>query len=177
MIRTTALDKPAPHMFFSTGQTRRMHLRPATPEDAEAISAAWASSVREICMPAYPQNKIAKLEDWIREKTPTRVRNMIALEDFFLVAEEEERIAGFVCATFSLNAFALFVDPNFTRRGVGSSLFRCMERAAAAAGVKELFFHSSLNAVDFYRKMGASVAGAREEEPLPHVPMRKPLSS
>lgn len=176
MIRTTALNKSVPHMFFSTGQTRQLHFRPATEEDAEAIAAVWRRSVLELCAPAYPPEDLPLLEEWIKDKTPERVRDMIALEEFFLVAEEEERIGGFICATFSMNTFALFVDPEFALRGVGSSLFRCMERAAAAAGIRELFFHSSLNAAEFYRKMGCVDAGARVEKPVPQIPMRKRLS-
>ena len=146
-----------------------MRLRTAQLADAEAIAALWRASIRITCAPAYGYDE-AVIGPWAESKTAQTVAELIACEEFFLVA-------GFLCGSFALNTFALFVDPVRQHSGVGSRLFRCYENLARASGQRELSFHSSLNAVPFYEKQGAVIAGEPVTEPRPCIPMRKVITT
>lgn len=152
-----------------------MRLRTAQLADAEAIAALWRASIRITCAPAYGYDE-AVLAPWAADKTPQTVAELIACEEFFLVADEGGTITGFLCGSFSLNTFALFVDPVHQHGGIGSRLFRCYENLARSSGLSELFFHSSLNAVPFYEKQGAVIAGDVITQPRPCIPMRKVIT-
>lgn len=152
-----------------------MRLRGAKETDADALALLWQASIRELCAPAYQYNE-ALLAPWADAKTPECVRELIRIEEFFIVAEEREKLQGFICGTFALSTFALFVAPDSIRNGVGTRLFRCYENLAKACGKKVLAFYSSLNAVPFYEKMGAEVCGDMIYRPRPCLPMRKELS-
>lgn len=153
-----------------------MRLRTAQNSDAEAIAAIWRAAIRITCAPAYGFDETI-LSPWADDKTPERIRELIALEEFFLVADDAGSVRGFICGTFALNTFALFVAPDAQRCGTGSRLFRCYERMAEAAGETQLIFHSSLNAVSFYQRMGAEIDGPVLQHPRPCIPMRKILKN
>lgn len=153
-----------------------MRLRTAQLADAEAIAALWRASIRLICAPAYGYDETI-IAPWAESKTAQTVAELIACEEFFLVADDHGTITGFLCGSFALNTFALFVDPAYQQKGIGTRLFRCYENLARVSGVRELFFHSSLNAVRFYQRQGAVVAGEPVTEPRPCIPMRKVIQS
>ncbi|MBO5762251.1 MAG: GNAT family N-acetyltransferase [Lentisphaeria bacterium] len=152
-----------------------MRLRAALLADAEAIAALWRASIRITCAPAYGFDETV-IGPWADGKTAQTVAELIACEEFFLVADDNGTITGFLCGSFALNTFALFVDPAHLQRGIGSRLFRCYENLARISGRQELLFHSSLNAVPFYQKQGAVIAGDPVSAPRPCVPMRKVIS-
>lgn len=151
-----------------------MHLRSAGEPDAVAVSEVWRSSIRTICAPAYRFDE-SVLVPWADSKTPECVSELIRCEEFFVVAEEFSKICGFFCATFDLGSFALYVAPECQGQGIGSRLFRCYENLARASDRKVLSFHSTLNAVTFYQKLGAVISGEPLSKPRPCIPMRKEL--
>lgn len=151
-----------------------MRLRPAVLEDAESVAALWRASIRGVCAPAYRFDE-AVLTPWVDSKTPECVASLIRCEEFFLVAADADGIAGFICGTFALGTFALYVHPDRQRRGVGSRLFRAYENLARASGFRTISFHSTLNAVTFYQKMGARIDGGEIAGPRPAIPMRKEI--
>ncbi len=149
-----------------------MRLRSAQISDAEAVAAIWRASIRITCAPAYGFNK-ELLHSWADSKTPEKTALLIRSEEFFMVAEDSAGICGFFCATFALGTFALFVKPACQRQGVGTRLFRCCLRLFAVQTGKTFFcFHSSLNAVPFYQRQGAVIAGEPVLEPYPCIPMK-----
>ncbi len=148
-----------------------MRLRSAQISDAEAVAAVWRASIRITCAPAYGFDE-ELLHSWADSKTPEKTALLIRSEEFFMVAEDSTGICGFFCATFALGTFALFVKPECQRQGVGARLFRCCLRLFAAQTGEAVFrFHSSLNAVPFYQRQGAVIAGETEPEPYPCIPM------
>ena len=77
---------------------------------------------------------------------------------------------------------AIFVDPAWARRGLGSLILRHCEDAAQAAGFRELEMGSTLTGVPLYTLKGYRETG-RVDVPLPNgevlqvVRMRKPLGA
>ena len=71
------------------------------------------------------------------------------------MAESTGAIIGFGFLDSQMRAIeALFVEPRFARRGVGSAILASLESAARHAGVRRLMLSSSLNAVNFYEATG-----------------------
>ncbi len=149
-----------------------LRLRTAQICDAEAVAALWHASLRITCAPAYGYDEML-LSEWADSKTAENVAALIHAEDIFMVAERENRICGFFCASFDLGTFALFVDPAYQGQGIGTRLFRCCLKCyqTMTESCSVFRFHSSLNAVTFYRKLGAKIAGDTVSLPYPCVPM------
>ncbi len=59
---------------------------------------------------------------------------------------------------------AVFVDPQFGRRGIGSQVLQALEELARKQGLTVLIVDASLNAVEFYVR-----AGYRQAEPTVQV--------
>ena len=49
---------------------------------------------------------------------------------------------------------AVFVKPEYARRGVAREVMQVLEQTAKQAGIKKLRLSSTLNAVPFYKAMG-----------------------
>ena len=73
------------------------------------------------------------------------------------VAKEEGQIAGFAIVDFALNnVWALFVDPDFEAKGLGSALHDEMLRSAKAKGVSSIWLTTAphTRAAEFYTRKG-----------------------
>lgn len=98
--------------------------------------------------PDYPpsvieyQLQIHYTIDWIRKQMHSR---------YFIVTLIEGNVVG----TGSLDGNeikAVFVDPNYQRRGVGQAMMEELEEYARTMGLKEVMLKSSITAYDFYKK-------------------------
>ena len=71
----------------------------------------------------------------------------------------------------------LAVEVELRRRGVGSALLREAERAAAAAGSRQISLHAQLPALSLYERDGYRQRGGQfVEEGIAHVSMEKPIA-
>ena len=104
----------------------------------------------------------------------------IAASDFF-VGTDGERVVGFSeYDPETRELAAVYVHPDFERRGLGRALLEAAEAAAHARGVDSLHLRASLNAVSFYQRAGYVVERAgsvtlRSGSELRCVFMRKTL--
>ena len=123
-------------------------LRPATTLDAEAIHELHLNSVRALCASSYEPGIIV---GWLKDRTPAGYLRGIA-EGAIFIAEVQSRIVGFSEAAPG-EVVAVFVDPQWSRKGVGTAL---LSRAlSAAAGTpRPVRLESTLNAVSFYERRG-----------------------
>jgi N-acetylglutamate synthase-like GNAT family acetyltransferase len=153
--------------------------RRATTDDAAAIAELVVYSIREICGPAYRNNKrIIGL--WCADKTPHNLAQTIDSQDnYTVVGVMEGRIVG-VGLLHKYGEIALcYVQPGYLSYGVGKGLLANMERKAKDLGLKTLILKSSLNAVSFYQQHGY-IEDGRKEMFLGEIrfqPMRKVLST
>jgi putative acetyltransferase len=125
-------------------------IRPATPADAEALSALHKASVRALCLGAYTADEI---EAWLREREPQGFRHaMTDGGETMLVAEHDGAVVGF--ASIKGTALhGLYVDPT-TGRGAGRVLLLAVEDEVRRRGASVLSLQATLNAVPFYRQHG-----------------------
>jgi putative acetyltransferase len=126
-------------------------IRRAGLADKEAIWRVHTAAIRETCKSHYTQEEI---EAWAGARKPESYGLSINTGDFF-VAEENRVVAGFGHLNREKGEIeAVYVRPNFERRGIGSKILRTLEDAARAHGLTSLHLSSSLNAVGFYERAG-----------------------
>lgn len=125
-----------------------MSLRPATALDAEAIHELHSRSVRALCSSSYEPGII---EGWLKNRNRAGYLRGISAGATF-VAEAESKIIGF-CEAVPGEVIAVFVDPQSSRKGVGTALlWRALDVAARTPCSVRL--ESTLNAVPFYERFG-----------------------
>ena len=126
-------------------------LRRANLEDASAVHRVHMASIRGLALEKYSAEQV---EAWCGGRTPENYHSPIT-EQFVLVAEQEGRVVGFAQLDAKrATVVAVYVEPGFTRRGVGLKLLRALEEQALSVGLSELSLQASLNAVEFYASAG-----------------------
>jgi GNAT superfamily N-acetyltransferase len=132
----------------------RVTIRPATPSDAEALTALALAGKRHW---GYPE---AWLEAWrgILTKTP----NYVAANVVYCAEDETGQLVGYYALErdgSKLRLEDLFLAPSQIGQGLGRQLFEHAVEAARALGVHELLIESDPNAEGFYLRMGAQRVG------------------
>jgi hypothetical protein len=117
---------------------------------------------------AHTHYGIEILKAWSPGASPDRIqfaeKEMEDEQIVFFVAELANTIEGFGIAIPKLNEFrALYVRPG-TMKGIGRIICEAILKDSKIAACSYLDFDSSLNAVGFYKKMGA-----REIDTTNHV--------
>ena len=127
-------------------------IRPATPDDADALCDLHVRSIRVLCAADYTPEQI---EAWCRPKSPEKYRKAMTegAETMFVAAADDGSLAGFA-AFKGDELYGLYVGPDSIRRGVGRRLLETLEAAARRAGTAQLRFRSTLTAVPFYVRCG-----------------------
>lgn len=122
-------------------------LRPAIPEDLQAICVLHEESVRSLCADHYPPEQIGA---WIGHMSREFWDAMI--QQGLLVIEYQGRLAGMAHLDDGKGTLrALFVHPDFSRRKIGSELMMILESEAYAARQPRLTAYVPFNAVPFFR--------------------------
>jgi GNAT superfamily N-acetyltransferase len=148
-----------------------MHIRPATPRDAEAISALIMRLSPTFTL--HPDGQGA--EKFFAGVTPEAIQEYLALPEYaYRVAEEEGALAGVVGVRGNSHLFHLFVDPAHQGRGLSRRLWKmAMDTAIRAGNPGEFTVNSSLYAVPVYERYGFVPTGPRVEmHGIAFVPMK-----
>jgi GNAT superfamily N-acetyltransferase len=89
----------------------------------------------------------------------------------FQVIEADGAVRGFYALSkvspTAMELDALFVDPGYLGRGLGSSLLAHARAACAAAGMERLVIQADPNAAQFYERAGALEIGERPSDSIP----------
>jgi putative acetyltransferase len=127
-------------------------IRPATPDDAEAMCDLHIRSIRVLCATDYTPEQI---EAWAGRKKPELYsRAMTEGGETMFVALDEHGVMLGMASFKDTEIYCLYVAPGAARRGVGSELLDAMETAMRANGVAEVEFRSTLTALTFYERRG-----------------------
>ncbi len=135
----------------------KAHIRPATASDAEGIIGVHYAAVQETA--AYPPDVIANWSPPPSEARFEHIRRAIDSGDALLViAEVDSAVVGFGSVVPDQNELrAVYVHPDFGRRGIGSLILNQLERLAVERGVNHLALDASINSEAFYRQHGYEV--------------------
>lgn len=149
-----------------------MHIRAAQPEDAQAMAALRAASIRELCSADHHDDPAA-IADWIGQ--PDKFVRLLERSDLHLVVAEIEGqlvgLGGVSGDTVTLN----YVHPDYRFRGVSKGLMQAVEALLKGAGTVTGRLASSVTAVRFYHSIGWVDAGAFDADT--GQPMIKRLQS
>ena len=148
--RGKSLSFVSHHMTFS--------VRPALPEDAEAACNAVRTSIEECCAADHEGEK-ARLDAWLKNKSPENFCAWIQSESLYCVVVEEcSRIVGFGMSAPG-EVLLCYVFPEVRFRGAGKAMLQAIELWAATSGVPELKLESTRTALAFYRRNGFKISG------------------
>ena len=153
-------------------------IRRATQRDRESIWNVHIRAIQEVCKSHYSQKEI---EDWSEALKPTRYNEPIRRGSFF-VAVDDNVIVGFGNLNQDSGEIeAVYVAPEYVRRGVGREILQALESVARDVGLTVLRLSSSLNAVQFYENAGYRRQQQRRYllpcEMVACLPMAKELAS
>lgn len=156
----------------------RYRLRPGKPSDAQGLFAVHDRAVRELARGVYSDSQV---ESWVQGNSPERyVAAMREDGELFLVAVARLRgIVGF-CAYKDEEVRSLYIDPDWSRLGVGTALLERAEAAIAEAGHPKVVIGASLVGLPFYESRGYRVIRHRHWRTrgglmIPAADMEKPL--
>lgn len=124
-------------------------VRPATSEDAAAISRVVIAALQKSNSHDYSPDVITQVE---KSFTPEAISALLGKRKVF-VAWLREDIAG----TASLEGDvvrSVFVDPAYQGRGIGRQLMEVIQATAASSGIGALRVPSSITAQSFYATLG-----------------------
>lgn len=131
-----------------------LHVRRATPEDAEALTRIALAAKRHW---GYPERWILQWTGGLNI-TPEIVRN----NEVHVAVVEGGRTVGFYALVGEgrrIELEHLWISPEYIGRGVGRILFDHALGKAASLGAETLRLEADPNAEGFYRKMGAERVG------------------
>ena len=152
----------------------RLHVRPATADDAQAIGAVFDAAVRAgwTYLGELAETPMFSPQEWdelVASHGPPRV--------LLVATDDAARILGFAAAHPDTGElFLLFVDPTHGGRGVGRTLLTAAHDALRAAGCEEafLFTHErNARALAVYVSAGYRPDGSDRESDFRGTPIRE----
>jgi GNAT superfamily N-acetyltransferase len=118
-------------------------------KDAEAVSHLIRKTLNEVNSRVYPPSVIQFMSN---EYSPLFLIK-IAQERDFLVALLDNKIVG-SATLFNDYIATVFVHPDYQGKGIGTFLMQHIERIAKRKKIETLQLEASINAVNFYTKLG-----------------------
>lgn len=139
-------------------------IRKAEIKDEEELYNIVRRAMREVCSKKYTQEQI---NTWLLFYDKKWVQNTVKneLNDLY-VAEKNHHVIGFglnfmnikYALTHNLTPRAylqwLFVDPDYLRQGIGTSLLLFLEHIATQRGCVSIYVSAFLNSISFFHKRG-----------------------
>ena len=127
-------------------------IRPARPEDADAISQLEALLAKKFITPEYSSTGAAVL---LESLSPDETRERMQLGFRYHVAVEEDKIVGVVAMIPRGHLYHLFVADSHQKQGIAKKLWEAVRDEALANGNPgRITVNSSRYAVPFYERLG-----------------------
>jgi N-acetylglutamate synthase-like GNAT family acetyltransferase len=127
--------------------------------DAFETSELIRKTLTEVNSKFYPQSVI---EYMYNEFTPEFLIKLSKERDFF-VALKNSMIVGTITLEDDYIG-TVFVNPKYHSKGLGTKLMDIVENLAKERKMEEIRLQSSINAVDFYEKLGYSKGEKKDSE-------------
>jgi N-acetylglutamate synthase-like GNAT family acetyltransferase len=149
-------------------------IRPGTDHELSQVLKLQERSIRAFYGQFHTSGQVAEL-------VKTQKVGVCDRKGFWVVAEADGAIIGFAsmahdCCSIS----AVYVDPNWMKRGVGKQLVQSLENIARENSCSSLSVTADLNTSGFYQKLGFKVVKKyryplEAQAPLPCHILAKPL--
>lgn len=137
-------------------------IRNATDADSAAIHRVhYASSTG----PDTVNRGDAGVREWLDGRRPEHY--LAELRDHpHIVAEVAGRVVGYCALNPAKDEItSVFVDPQYTRRGIGTAMVRHIEQLARERGLARVVLQAAGGALRFYRKIGYQYTEPQDGEP------------
>ena len=161
---------------------KRIEIKRAEVSDAEDMMKIHSAAVRETASAYYSDEIIQNWASPLTEEMQQKYVEAIQRKDeISIVAKIDGRAVGFGWVVPKEKELrAMYVHPDFGRRGVGKRILEALERMAAEKGVDILEGDASFNAERFYVKNGYVAVEKTEHKMrsghlMPCVKIRKVL--
>ncbi|MDR7150394.1 GNAT superfamily N-acetyltransferase [Hydrogenophaga palleronii] len=153
-----------------------IHVRQARPEDAAAACRVVRNAIEQCCAEDH-EGDPARMDAWLRNKTPENFVTWIQRDDLYcVVAGGKADVIGFGMASAAGELLLCYVAPAVLHQGVGKALLQEIEQWASAAGLTELRLESTKTALAFYKRNDFVACGpAVSFAGMAGHPMRKVL--
>lgn len=166
----------------------QMIIRLATQQDKETLWTIQIQAIRRMGLSHYSPEQV---EAWAGGSAPDEShsraieRHTTSIESglTFVAEEADGAVVGFAALdSVSGEVSAVYVHPDYARRGIGRRLIEVIEQEARRLGLPDLHLRASLNAVKFYETVGFEYGTEmthcfRSGVQIPCVIMTKTLTS
>lgn len=133
-------------------------IRPAMPEDADAVCAVVRRSIAECCAEDH-RNDPVLIEIWLKNKTvPNTLAWLQNPRAFSVVATVDDAIVGFAMSQAD-ELLLCYLLPEARFQGMGKSMLQALETQARHTGVWTLRLESTRTALPFYKRNGFRQTG------------------
>lgn len=140
-----------------------MRIRPGTPDDAEGIVAIARRSITISAATWYSPHQ---LQRWSSGFSTPSIVDAITTSEAFLVAEDN-RLAGFANLISASEGRSeldlLYIDPDFSGRGVARTLIIAIEDEARARGISDIWVDASIPATRVLEGLDYVVEGVNRK--------------
>jgi putative acetyltransferase len=127
-------------------------VRKAIREDVEYLLNCFNSAVTHIDEQVYSNEQ---KRAWVRKGRNNYEIWLQRIENqYFVIAESEEKIISFVSISLEGYVDLLFTHPDFQRRGIADTLYNQAENYLREMGVTKLDTHASAVSRPFFEKKG-----------------------
>jgi N-acetylglutamate synthase-like GNAT family acetyltransferase len=129
------------------------HIRPATPDDAPAISALLCDTIMQSCM-ADHEGDVDAIADWLGDATPAHILEHLENAACHWLATQNNDIIGFAALDERGELTQLYVAPAQQHCGVGKHLLAAVELSARDMGLSHIMLATTLTGRGFFRAQG-----------------------
>lgn len=151
-----------------------MIIRKADVDDVPTLKELHDRAVMELCRADYT---IDQLESWVNKSPLEKYYWRLETQRIF-IAEDAGRTLGFVRWYPKTNELcSICVEPEFARRGIGTSLMEHACQDARDHNVETFWLDASLTAVPFYQALDWQYVELSTDGPLDSVRMVKLLQT
>ncbi len=119
-------------------------------EDAQVALEIRRAAILHQCASHYPLNLI---KAWANVELSDEFADSVA-RNFYLAKYDGQTVGTGMIDSETGKIDAIFVHPNYMRKGIGRNIIKFLENRALSHGLKTITLQSTLNAVEFYRACG-----------------------
>lgn len=146
------LQRTSTTEFTELMTTPSYSLRKATTQDIHKLMSCFEAAILLIDVAIYSQ---AQREAWVKKGYENHEKWIDRIErQYFIIAESENQIAGFISVSYEGYVDLLFTNPDFQRKGIAHALYNHTENHLKAKGVNQFETHASAISRFFFEKKG-----------------------
>ena len=150
----------------------KIAIRKAKIDDVGVIVELHRKAVEEINSDFYSPKAI---KEWLKDISEENVKHQFQ-NSSWIVAKTNNKLVGF--GQYSVDGGEIYqinIDPKYVKQGVGRKLYEHMENTFENRKIEKISLNSTLNAIEFYKKLGFKVVGKTFIGSVEMIKMEKSL--